>query len=254
MSSSSSSSSSLSASDLCKRAAARACVDVHVLSSSSSASPLLIGIGSGSTIVFAIERIAEKVKSDKNLHVICVPTGFQSRSCLLSHSLPVSDLDAHPLLDFAIDGADECDSEMNCIKGGGGCQTREKCVASAAKRFYVIADGSKLSSSLGSQWRQGIPVEVMEFAWRLVQEKLSKLGYKSELRMAKRKAGPVVTDNGHLILDVFHDPLQPSEVSSLNQQISLIPGVVETGLFVKMADIGYFGMGGEEVKIVEAKK
>jgi ribose 5-phosphate isomerase A len=111
-------------------------------------------------------------------------------------------LDEHPEIDVAIDGADEVDLQLNCIKGGGGCQLQEKIVAHAAKTFVVIADYRKESSLLGEQWTQGVPVEVVPMAYVPVMNQLKKIGGDPVLRMAQRKAGPVVTDNGNFVLDV----------------------------------------------------
>ncbi|XP_063591594.1 ribose-5-phosphate isomerase-like [Penaeus indicus] len=156
-------------------------------------------------------------------------------------------VDTHIKLDVAIDGADEADSDLTLIKGGGGCQLQEKIVAAAAKLFVVIADYRKDSSLLGEQWSKGVPIEVVPMAYRPIQLKIeSMLGGKALLRQAKSKAGPVVTDNGNFILDwVFDGKHNWSEV---NQQIMMIPGVVETGLFVNMAKIAYFGMQDGSVK------
>ncbi|XP_042861493.1 ribose-5-phosphate isomerase-like [Penaeus japonicus] len=223
-----------------KKAAAYKAVDTHITNDNR------VGIGSGSTVVYAVERLAERVHKD-GLKVVCVPTSFQARQLIVNNNLTLSDLEITPELDVAIDGADEADADLTLIKGGGGCQLQEKIVAAAAKLFVVIADYRKDSSVLGEQWSKGVPIEVVPMAYRPVQLKIeSTLGGKALLRQAKSKAGPVVTDNGNFILDWVFDGKQTW--SEVNQQIMMIPGVVETGLFVNMAKIAYFGMQDGSVK------
>ncbi|CAM4669294.1 unnamed protein product [Lepidochelys kempii] len=217
-----------------KRVAAWAAVDNHVKNNQ------VLGIGSGSTIVPAVHRLAERVKRE-NLNIVCIPTSFQARQLILQNGLSLSDLDRHPELDVAIDGADEVDSDLSLIKGGGGCLTQEKIVAGYAKCFVVVADYRKNSKNLGEQWKKGIPIEVIPMAYVPVIRALTrKFGGAAELRMAVRKAGPVVTDNGNFILDWKFDKVH--KWNEVNTAIKMIPGVVETGLFINMADVVYFGM------------
>ncbi|KAG6923756.1 ribose 5-phosphate isomerase A, partial [Chelydra serpentina] len=217
-----------------KRAAAWAAVDNHVKNNQ------VLGIGSGSTIVPVVHRLAERVKQE-NLNIVCIPTSFQARQLILQNGLSLSDLDRHPELDVAIDGADEVDSALSLIKGGGGCLTQEKIVAGYAKCFVVVADYRKNSKNLGEQWKKGIPIEVIPMAYVPVTRALArKFGGVAELRMAVRKAGPVVTDNGNFILDWKFDKVH--KWNEVNTAIKMIPGVVETGLFINMADVVYFGM------------
>lgn len=197
-----------------------------------------VGIGSGSTIVYAVERLSERIRNE-NLQIKCVPTSFQARQLILENGLYLSDLEQTPELDVAIDGADEVDQYLNCIKGGGGCLTQEKIVASCAKKFIVIADSSKDSTNLGDKWRKGVPIEVIPMAFKPVSLKLEKLGLKPVLRMAKSKAGPLVTDNGNFIIDFEFETVK--DWKSLNNQVVSIPGVVETGLFINMVDCVIFG-------------
>ncbi|PFX21113.1 Ribose-5-phosphate isomerase [Stylophora pistillata] len=215
-----------------KRAAARYAVDTYVKDNQA------LGIGSGSTIVYAVERIAERVKDEK-LHLLCVPSSFQAQQLIIQHKLTLSDLDRTPELDIAIDGADDVYSDLTAIKGGGGCLTQEKIVASCAKQFIIIADDRKDSEHLGEAFKKGIPVEVIPMAYVPVMKKIDKLGLKPILRMAQAKAGPVVTDNSNFIIDCQFDKVY--DWKSLNTQLNLIPGVVETGLFVGMAECAIFG-------------
>ncbi|XP_064631566.1 ribose-5-phosphate isomerase-like [Lineus longissimus] len=230
-----------------KKAAATAAVDHYVQDNQ------VLGIGSGSTIVFAVERIAEKVK-DNNWSVKCVPTSFQAKQLIVQNGLELSDLERTPELDVAIDGADEVDVNLTCIKGGGGCLTQEKIVASCAKKFVVIADYRKDSDVLGTTWKGGVPIEVIPMAYVTVIRKMEdKLGGEAVLRMASKKAGPLVTDNGNFIVDWIFD--KDCDWDQVNTQICLIPGVVDTGLFIGMACQAYFGQkdGSVVAKLSESK-
>uniref|UniRef100_A0A8C3DZZ2 ribose-5-phosphate isomerase n=1 Tax=Corvus moneduloides TaxID=1196302 RepID=A0A8C3DZZ2_CORMO len=167
-------------------------------------------------------RPAERVK-EENLAIVCIPTSFQARQLILQNGLTLSDLDRNPELDVAIDGADEVDSDLNLIKGGGGCLTQEKIVAGFAKCFIVIADYRKKSDNLGEQWKKGVPIEVIPMAYVPVTRALTKkFGGVVELRMAVNKAGPVVTDNGNFILDWKFDKVH--EWREVNSAIKMIPG------------------------------
>lgn len=262
-----------SAIEKAKREAARRAVDDYVKDG------MAIGVGSGSTIVYGIQRLAERVQNE-GLKVTCVPTSFQSRNvsddalqppaqkcatymrlrlypvCLqliIDTGMALSDLSQHPELDVAIDGADEVDSQLNCIKGGGACHTQEKLVAVAAKKFVVIADDRKQSKQLLTVWRKGIPVEVLPLAYVPVSRTLEAMGGAPQLRMAVAKAGPVVTDNGCFVLDVDFGAgsgLQ-GDPAALHAKIKLIPGVVETGIFAGMAVRAYFGTGAGDVVVWE---
>uniref|UniRef100_A0A8C5PBP3 ribose-5-phosphate isomerase n=1 Tax=Leptobrachium leishanense TaxID=445787 RepID=A0A8C5PBP3_9ANUR len=224
-----------------KKLAAYAAVDYHVKDNQ------IVGIGSGSTIVHVIKRLAERVRKE-NLNVFCVPTSFQTRLLIQDIGLMVIDLNRHLEIDVAIDGADEVDSELNLIKGGCGCLTQEKIVASCAKSFIVIADYRKDSSALGEQWKKGIPVEVIPMAYVPVSRAIqSQFGGSADLRMAVSKAGPVVTDNGNFLLDWRFD--QEHNWSAVNTTIKMMPGVVDTGLFINLAERVYFGMEDGTVKI-----
>ncbi|KAA0202296.1 hypothetical protein HAZT_HAZT011404 [Hyalella azteca] len=218
-----------------------------------------IGIGSGSTVVYAVQRLAERVKSE-GLKVVCVPTSFQARQLIIENNLPLTDLEITPQLDVCIDGADEADSSLCLIKGGGGCLLQEKVVASVSDQFVVIADYRKKSTHLGEQWSKGVPVEVVGMAYRPVASAIERLlGGKAVLRQAKAKAidfgitlhhqGPVVTDNGNLLLDWIFEGRH--DWKAVNSTIKMIPGVVETGLFVNMARVAYFGM--EDGSVSEVK-
>ncbi|XP_077587341.1 ribose-5-phosphate isomerase [Stigmatopora nigra] len=227
-----------------KKLAAYAAVDNHVQSNQ------VVGVGSGSTIVYAVDRLAERVREEK-LNIICVPTSFQARQLILQHGLMLSDLDRHPELDIAIDGADEVDADLTLIKGGGGCLTQEKIVASCARHFVVVADYRKASEALGQRWKKGLPVEVVPMAHVPVSRRIVQLfGGRVDLRMALNKAGPVVTDNSNFILDWKFEGSHSWK--DVNNGIKMIPGVVETGLFVGMAERAYLGMEDGSVEVRDA--
>jgi len=207
----------------------------------------IVGVGSGSTIVFAVERLAEKVKQEQ-LKIVCVPTSFQARQLIIQHKLTLGDLEIHPQLDVCIDGADEVDANLNLIKGGGGCLLQEKIVGSCARQLIIVADYTKNSMHLGDQYKKGIPIEVVPISYVPVKNLIErKFGGEAVLRMAVAKAGPLVTDNGNFILD-WKNFKQTNDWEEINTQIVMIPGVVETGLFIKMAKKAYFGQADGTVK------
>lgn len=225
----------MSSLEAAKQLAAYSAVNNHVKSG------YTIGIGSGSTIVYAVKRLAERVNCEK-LNVKCVPTSFQARQLILENKLPLSDLEVDPVLDVCIDGADEVDRQMNLIKGGGGCLLQEKIVASCAKELIIIADYTKESGLLGTNYQKGIPIEVIPMAYAPVKNRIEQsFGGSVELRMAVKKAGPVISDNGNFILDWKHFK-QDVNWDEINRELIMIPGVVETGLFINMASKVYFGM------------
>ncbi|ESO07692.1 hypothetical protein HELRODRAFT_76235 [Helobdella robusta] len=201
----------------------------------------VVGIGSGSTIEYAIRRLNERVINE-NLKTICIPSSYQALRSLQSfESLQISTLDRNPEAYVAIDGADEVDGDMNLIKGGGGCLTQEKIVISCAKKVVIIADYRKDVQKFGQSFNF-IPIEVIPMAQRPVLEKISKMfGGKPVLREAKQKAGPLVTDNGNFIIDWFFDKDKDYDWNEVNISLSLIPGIVETGLFIQTAHKVFFG-------------
>ncbi|KAI5953184.1 RKI1 [Candida jiufengensis] len=206
----------------------------------------IIGIGSGSTVVYVAERIGQLENKDQ---FICISTGFQSKQLIIDNGLTLGHIDQHPNLDIAFDGADEVDSNLNLIKGGGACLFQEKLVASAAKKLIIVADYRKQSKFLGENWSQGIPIEVVPIAFTIVIEALKKLGAKRvDLRQGgKAKAGPVISDNNNFILDAdFGEIKNPEE---LHLQIKNLVGVVETGLFTNITEKVYFGEDNGDISI-----
>ncbi|XP_077291759.1 ribose-5-phosphate isomerase [Arctopsyche grandis] len=213
----------------------------------------VVGIGSGSTVVHAVKALAHRHLTEQ-LNIKCIPSSFQAKQLILEHGLPLVDLDSHPVIDIAIDGADEADANLTLIKGGGGCLLQEKIVISCAKKFIVIADHTKDSKRLGEQYTKGIPIEVVPIAYVPITAKIIKeFGGEIVLRPAISKAGPCVTDNGNFILDWKFDKTKDFNWDDVNTKISMIPGVVETGLFVAMADKAYFGQADGTVTERSAK-
>lgn len=209
---------------------------------------MVLGIGSGSTIIYAVDKIAE-MNRIKNMNLKCIPTSFQSYQLIIENGLTLASLDQYPELDLDIDGADEIDKNLNLIKGGGGCLVQEKIVASNAKKLVIIADFRKNSDFLGTNWKKGVPVEVIPIGYVPIMKKFEKMGGKPVLRMAKSKSGPVVTDNGNFIIDVDFGILDhPKE---LNDKILSIIGVVDTGLFINMASKAYIGTKEGTVKTLK---
>jgi ribose 5-phosphate isomerase A len=211
---------------------------------------MVLGIGSGSTVVYAVEKIAE-LNKENNLKLKCIPTSFQSYQLIVENGLKLASLDQYPELDLDIDGADEIDKNLNLIKGGGGCLVQEKIIASNSKKLVIIADFRKNSENLGEKWKKGIPIEVIPISYVPLMKKLEKLGGTPVLRMAKAKAGPLVSDNGNFIIDVnFGEIKNPRE---LNMNLLTIPGVVDTGLFIDMVSKAYIGLEDGKVNILTKK-
>ncbi len=195
-----------------------------------------VGLGSGTTVAYALQELGKRIERGK-LHIQGVPTSHQAFLLAVQNRIPMTTLNEHPQLDMALDGADQVDERLNMIKGMGGALTREKIVASASKMNIITVDETKLTKKLGIN--QPIPIEVLPFALPVVITKLETLGCKPVLREAQKKLGPIVTDNGNFLLDVDFGIIDnPKE---LDEELNSIPGVVETGLFVGMADIVYVG-------------
>ncbi|PIX32133.1 ribose 5-phosphate isomerase A [Candidatus Bathyarchaeota archaeon CG_4_8_14_3_um_filter_42_8] len=196
----------------------------------------IVGLGSGSTAAYAIEEIGKRIKHEA-LRVLGVPTSYQALLLAVKHRIQITTLEEHPTLDLTIDGADQIDEELNLIKGMGGALAREKIVAFASKKLVIVADESKKVKVLGEN-NHPVPIEVLPFATPIVMRKIGEIGGKPILREGTKKVGPVITDNGNVIIDVdfgiIHNPAE------LERKLKF-PGVVETGLFVKMANVVYLG-------------
>lgn len=197
----------------------------------------VIGLGSGSTASYVTRILGKRLMDGELEDVLGVPTSFQAAAEAVEAGIPLTTLEEHPVLNLGIDGADQIDHDLNAIKGGGGALLREKVVASASRRFIVIADGRKLTGSLGEGC--SLPVEVLPFALGPVQRKLIDLGAEVSVRSGSGKLGPVVTDNGNLILDADFGAIP--EPRRLERELKAIPGIIETGLFLGCVDIAFIG-------------
>ena len=196
-------------------------------------SDMILGLGSGSTAALMIKSLADEIRSGKLQNIRGVATSFQSEVLALELDIPLIDLASVSQIDLAIDGADEVDPGFQLIKGGGACHVREKLVASKADKLLIVVDETKLVQQLNQSFP--LPVEVLPNAWKQVQEVISEMNGSSSLRMAIKKAGPVVTDQGNLILDVlFVDGIKKAK--DIEMTINNIPGVLENGLFVDLTD------------------
>lgn len=197
----------------------------------------IVGLGSGSTAAFAIEALGERIKTE-GIHIMGIPSSYQAFELAVQHGIPVTTLEEHPVIDVTIDGADQLTPELTLIKGGGAALAREKIVASASKINIIIADAAKKAPYLGSN-NQFVPVEVIPFALSPVKRKLAELGGKVNVREAKGKLGPIITDNGNAVIDVvFGEIKNPAELAV---KVKMIPGVAETGIFAGLTDIAYLG-------------
>lgn len=196
----------------------------------------VIGLGSGSTAAYTIQEIGKLIRQ-KKWRVLGVPTSHQAFLLAVECGIQVTTLEEHPKLDITIDGADQIDPDLNMIKGMGGALAREKVVASASKQVVIVADETKLVKRLGTN--HPVPVEVLPTAAVIVVSRVHKLGGKPVLRVGTGKFGPVVTDNGNFILDVLMKKMENPE--DLDLKLRSIPGVVETGLFIGLADVVYVG-------------
>jgi len=197
----------------------------------------IVGLGTGSTTAFAIQFLGERLKSGELKDIKGIPTSFQASVLAKQYGIPLTTLDEVDRIDIAIDGADEVDPQHNLIKGGGAAHTREKVVDSLAKQFIVVVDSSKLVDRLGSTF--AVPVEVLPMAIAPVIRAVEKLGGRPELRMGVKKDGPVITDQGNMVLDVQFDAIP--DPAALEKTLNNIPGVLENGLFVGVADLVLVG-------------
>jgi ribose 5-phosphate isomerase A len=188
----------------------------------------IVGLGSGSTAALAIQYLGERLRSGEITNIRGVPTSFQATVLAREYHIPLVTLDEIATIDIAIDGADEVDPQHNLIKGGGAAHMREKIVDSLATEFIVVVDSSKLSDRLGTLFK--VPVEVLPMALTPVTRAIKAMGGEPELRMGVKKAGPVVTDQGNLVLDVKFTNI-PDPVA-LEKELNNIPGVLENGIFV----------------------
>jgi ribose 5-phosphate isomerase A len=200
-------------------------------------SGMVVGLGTGSTTAFMIAELGARLAKGDLKDIVGIPTSFQASVLGKKYGVPIRTLDDVEKIDIAIDGADEVDPAKNLIKGGGAAHTREKVIDALADLFIVVVDASKLVQKLGSTF--AVPVEVLPMAIAPVTRAIKKLGGKPELRMGVKKVGPVITDQGNMVIDVtFADIPNPGE---LERTLNNIPGVLENGLFVNVTDLVLVG-------------
>jgi len=207
-----------------KEIAGRAAVDAFVKSE------MKLGLGTGSTAITAVRYIGALLAERKLYGIMAVPTSFQTSIECEKMGIPLFSLNSreiNAMLDLTIDGADEVDSENRLIKGGGGALLTEKIVAYASASYAIVVDESKIVENLGVKFP--VPVEVVSEARVSVTLALEKLGAEVNLRQALRKAGPVITDHGNLLLDIRF--AKAPDPVLMEKEINLIPGVVENGFF-----------------------
>lgn len=189
-----------------------------------------LGLGSGSTVNLIAAVLGERLARGELRDVQVVVASRWTETAATAAGLTITTLDDLPQLDLAIDGADEIDPQRNMIKGGGGALLRERIVLAAAERKLIVVDDSKLVQTLGEGW--AVPVEVVQFGWRIPEAALRRHGSRPVLRMDG--AQPFITDEGNFILDtpfgLIHDPEQ------LDTSLRAIPGVMDHGLFIGLAD------------------
>lgn len=226
-----------------KKAAGEACVDELVKPG------MKLGLGTGSTALWAIRRTSELYASGRLPGLLVVPTSLETLWECQAGGLAVrslNDPDIAGVLDLYIDGADEIDPGLNVIKGGGAAHLQEKIVCSASREFVIIADSSKAVPDLGTRFP--IPLEVHELARTTVSRAVEALGGKPVLRFGKGKQGPIITDNGHIVLDVtFPTPVDPA---AMEVKLKLLTGVFEVGLFAGKASRAYLGYADGRVEIL----
>src|SRR6184192_681015 len=205
-----------------------------------------VGLGSGTTVLKALDLAAARIKKE-HLSISWVPTSYQMEIAARKLGLKTTTLSEDTELDLALDGADQVQwRSLDLVKGGGAALLREKIVDSTSKKLVIIVDEKKLAKTLGGP--QPIPVEIVPFGYASTVGKIRKISEKTVLREAAGKVGPVITDNGNLIADVFFRSLRRPEI--IQEKLKNIPGVVETGLFLGMCDVAYVGRKDGRVDIL----
>ncbi|MFN0017778.1 MAG: ribose-5-phosphate isomerase RpiA [Pirellulaceae bacterium] len=206
-----------------------------------------IGLGSGRAAQAFMQGLAERVRSGR-LHVYGVGTSVETEHYAMQQDIPLLTLEQAGVLDVTVDGADEVDPDLNLIKGYGRALVREKVVAAASRQLIILVGEEKLVPHLGSRGK--LPVEVVPFALPLCEMRLRELG--CEPTLYRRNGEPFVTDNGNYILDCKIEPI--ADPAGLQAQLRGIPGVVDTGLFLKMADIVLVGNRNDFELIAEKRR
>lgn len=194
---------------------------------------MTVGIGSGSTIYHLIRELGKQVK--KGLFFRAIPTSKKTAVLAAAENIPLAELNAVDYIDLTIDGADEIDAQLQLIKGGGGALLQEKMVAAASRELLVLADYTKLVQHLG---KYPLPLEVIPFGWKQVQRHLRET-YQVEAVLRLQDDQPFISDHGHYILDCPFERIENPDI--LSYDLNAIPGVVDNGLFINMADLALIG-------------
>jgi ribose 5-phosphate isomerase A len=195
-------------------------------------SGMKLGLGTGSTAVHAVNRVGELLGQGRLQDIVAVPTSFQTMVACQQAGISLTTLNDPAVdgrLDLTVDGADEVDPNWNLIKGGGAAMLIEKVVAHASERYCIMVHSSKLTSRLGE--KAPVPVEIVPEALLTASRRLEALGGRVELRMAAKKAGPIISDHGNLVLDVGF--AESFDAQRLEAQIMSIPGVTANGIFTR---------------------
>lgn len=234
----------LSQDELKKQAAHRACEYVK--------SGMVLGLGTGSTTAFAVDRIGELLKSGELKDIIGVPTSIKTYEQAAALGIPLATLDEQQKIDLAIDGADEVDPKLNVVKGRGGALLREKLVEQASTQFVCIVDESKLVDGIGGS-KDALPVEIVQFCYKYNLERLQNLpelaGSKAKLRM--NGDTPYVTDNQNYIVDLyFEEPVKDPYAAA--EAVGKLTGIVEHGFFLDMVDVVVVA-GKDGIRLTEKK-
>lgn len=206
----------------------------------------VVGLGSGSTATFFIKLLGERVQ--KGLRIRGIPTSVRSKELAESLGIPLTDFDACQEIDVTVDGADEFDSELRLIKGGGGALLREKIVASASRKVVIVTDVTKQVAVLG---KFPLPVEVIPFAQALVAKRIAAMGARVKLRPGENGQA-YVTDEKNFILDCSFGEIPDAD--GLARELSGMPGVVEHGLFIGLASVVLMAKADEVVELYRKKK
>ena len=190
---------------------------------------MIVGLGTGSTAEYSLRKLGELVRA--GLDIKGIPTSVHTKRIAKEENIPLTTLEENPVIDVTIDGADEVDSNLNLIKGGGGALTREKIIAFNSKKVIIVVDDSKVVKCLGIDFP--LPVEVTKFGWPATKKTLEGFGCTVELRKVMNEE-PFITDNGNYILDCEFIRIDNPEELHIN--LNNIPGVVENGLFIGLVD------------------
>lgn len=192
-------------------------------------SGMIVGLGSGSTVYYAIHKLAQEIRTGSLINVVGIPSSIQTERLANKLDIPLITFNDSQSIDVTIDGADEVDKYLNLIKGGGAAHLREKILVQASNKFIVVVDESKLSKRLGEKW--AIPIEVVKFAYRVVETFIESINGKPELRRYD-SGSPLITDEGNYIIDanfgVIRNPFE------LMEKLENRAGIVEHGLFLNM--------------------